>query len=497
MATKAMFFFVSIAATNCFNIETYMDIWCQEPIKTIDLYSFTSKTTRHFYTKSLEHRCGLWIKHIPNQIWTPDLTKIFRTSSRYKLSVLKISDGLKISDEDFINFEPALKYLDLSGNDLDYIPMPTVKSEILSQKQSIFYRLYALDLSKNKFTNISFVQNKIVNLEELDLSQNRLTEVPLTSLSHFVGLETLLLKENNITGFQVSAGYTNIKYLDLSGNHLRDLQGCENLVNLMVLIVSYNDLQILHSNSFKDGIWSLEELHLDHNKIEDISEDAFVYFPNLKTLKLNGNRLTNLKQGIFTVLNRLESLDISNNFVTTFNAASIVSQKKLISLNLRNNLISSLNYTLIKQVAPSLTEIDVLENNFDCDFFENMLSFFKHTNINIPGGEVCIPVKKDTSCCNIQEKTIYLNSFSDTKISPPIFDPEYLIMNRTSYNMSSFFSSMETKTEALLRFIFYQFAFIVSVTLLVFVVYVYRSFGKVVINPDKHPPELHKMIQSI
>lgn len=478
-------------------MDTQLDIWCQEPLKTMDLKSINMKSYVDFYKKTLEHRCAIWLRHIPNKNWTENVTEIFAESLKSKLSILKISDGINIVDQNFFTLESKLKFLDLSGNELDHLSLPEVTS--LSQP-NIFAYLYALDLSKNKFTNISFVKSKFTYLKELDFSENQLTEVPLQSLHHFVDLEKLILYKNNITRFQSASEYSNVEYLDLSYNYLTNLLGCEKLANLKVLKVSYNNLPRVDSNIFRDGIWSLQELYLDHNNISEISSDAFGYFPNIKTLKLNNNRIIDLKKGIFSALKRLETLDISNNFIMNFNLDSFNSQKRLTVLNLRSNLIETLDYTNIPKVFPSLREIDILENHFQCNFFEEMISFFIEINFAVPSAEICMPSAFEVVCCKIEATTILSPSglgeaFAMKTVKEKI-DPLHLTLNSTIQNMSQFFISIEKKSDAFLKLFFYQFAFIVSVTMLIFVVYVCRnceSKKKMYSKPD----EIKKMIQSV
>ncbi|XP_045466451.1 leucine-rich repeats and immunoglobulin-like domains protein 1 isoform X1 [Harmonia axyridis] len=498
MATTVRLLCLFIVPISCFNVERHLDMWCQEPLKYLNFKSINAYPNLEWYKKELEYRCAIGVRHIPKKIWTANLTELFRQPLKSRLKVLKISDGLQISDENFFTLESKLKYLDLSGNDLDYLRMPEVEpSEIMFS--STFHNLYALDLSKNKFTNLSFIKTNMTKLKELDISENRFQEVPLGSLLHFENLQVLLLKKNNITTFQnTNMKYSNINYLDLSYNHLVDLSGCEQLVKLKVLIVSNNNIEIIDANFFKGDIWSLGELHLDHNNISEITEDAFKYFPNLEKLILDNNRIVKLQTGVFSHLERLETLDVSHNLITSLDGTLYLKKKKLAVLNLNNNLIETLNYTYLVHLCPSLGEINILENHFRCNFLESMLSFFSRKNIFSPGGFDCLQEYREI-CCKTEAATATISrsdGYNETamEFASRQVDASYWVHNEISYNMSKFVSSMEERTNALLKISIYQFAFIASVVLLVFVIYAYGQYEKKNVESDFKSAEMHKMI---
>ena len=102
------------------------------------------------------------------------------------------------------------------------------------------------------------------------------------------------------------------------------------------------------------------------NKIEAISADFFLAFPNLTRLDLSSNNLFALKQTYFLHLDRLENLLLSNNLILTIEKDCFALLLSLDSLDLGQNIIYELDFNLSRQLRYlNLREnqLEILTNN--------------------------------------------------------------------------------------------------------------------------------------
>lgn len=238
-------------------------------------------------------------------------------------------------------------------------------------------KLTKLELVGNGIVNIDEL-SKLSNLVSLDLSNNEMEFFP--SISGLESLETLNLSGNRIAGFGMDlSGLANVHYLNLSNNRISDLSSFGDLRNLTYLNLSDNNLGAvvgttdfsslvaangllelhLNGNRLTDisglgdvNIQNLEELYLHDNEIEDIQ--FISSYNKLLVLTLNDNRLVDISN--LSGMTGLSAIDLSNNNITSF--GGLVNLSELTSINLFNNEISvipNLQSTLPKLVALDLS----------------------------------------------------------------------------------------------------------------------------------------------
>ena len=117
------------------------------------------------------------------------------------------------------------------------------------------------DLSFNAIVKIPNEIAKLKNLERLDISSNAIQELNNSVFRELKALQVLYLAHNKIT--VISAGFPN------------------------------------RQSSTWNGLLSLQELHLEDNKISHIGYHAFSGLPKLQKLLLYENSLTTLSKDIF------------------------------------------------------------------------------------------------------------------------------------------------------------------------------------------------------
>ncbi len=125
----------------------------------------------------------------------------------------------------------------------------------------------------------------LAKLKELYLEGNEITSIGANAFSDLVALETLIMFGNNhdFSWDQTKSG----ALLALAGNAL------ENATSLKYADFSYNNIGILH-NGWLNGLKSLEELSLAHNRLISLPENTFSGASKLRRVDLYGNKIATL-----------------------------------------------------------------------------------------------------------------------------------------------------------------------------------------------------------
>ncbi|CAK5062133.1 unnamed protein product [Meloidogyne enterolobii] len=230
-----------------------------------------------------------------------------------------------IEDEAF-SYLLSLKHLDISNNRIGKLKITHLpKLEILFLSNNLFEQikdinlqnlsnLNTLHLENNKIFKISNEDFKFLKksqkLYSLILDGNNISWIDCFAFEPIkMSLTVLSLQKNKIASFSCSStndpSPSNI-YLDRSVFEL--------LTSLKKLFLSYNSINSINEGDL-NGLFSLQELNLDHNKIIKISSKSFEEVKNLKKLFLNNNLLYYLPKGVFDNLDisNLISVDISEN----------------------------------------------------------------------------------------------------------------------------------------------------------------------------------------
>ncbi|XP_069065484.1 extracellular matrix protein 2-like isoform X2 [Pleurodeles waltl] len=203
--------------------------------------------------------------------------------------------------------DAGLKTLYLAENEIAHLPADAFAG---------LPNLEWLDLSKNKLEDAGVAMDVFKNLtklKRLNLDGNRLTAVPpLPPL-----LQELKMNDNRIQGLQRHSfrGLYKLLTLELEGNDFHDGNvyplSFKPLRSLIYLRLDRNRFRAVPS-----GLpTSLQELHLDNNRIEQVSEGLLNKTMNLTALVLSNNRLQEdrIAPRAWIDLPKLETLDLSYN----------------------------------------------------------------------------------------------------------------------------------------------------------------------------------------
>jgi len=278
------------------------------------------------------------------------LSNIEQLKNLRKLVTLNLSHNEKIGN----NIKPLQDLINLTMLDFSYTaPLSWTPPLDLSNLKNL-KNLEKLYLKHNYILNAEPLKN-LVNLKILNLSHNQLTSL---NIGNLVNLEKLDISNNfinneilkDILGFEKYNGLNvyNMKELNITGNFISDINLLANLKNL----------EILHMDKNKIGVWyppkgnfnNLKELYIGSNKIK--IKESFGFFNNMKNLEildLSNNNIENI--GPLKELEELLILNLNNNNIK--NVGPLQYLTKLKSLNIsRNGEVS--NFHLLKYLNLNL-----------------------------------------------------------------------------------------------------------------------------------------------
>ncbi|XP_050997535.1 toll-like receptor 8 [Acomys russatus] len=244
-----------------------------------------------------------------------------------------------------------IKYLDLTNNRLDFDD---------DKAFSDLHNLEVLDLSHNAHYfsiagithRLGFIQN-LLSLRVLNLSYN--------------GIYTLT--ENELKS-------TSLKELVFSRNRLDRLWNAEkskycriftSLQNLTRLDLSYNNLQQIPNEAFLNLPQSLQELHINGNKLLFFNWTSLQHFPQLQLLDLRGNKLYFLTNCLSKFTQSLQTLLLSDNKFSHLPSGFLSEASSLVHLDLSFNMIKMINKSSLQtKTKTNLSVLELSGNHFDC-----------------------------------------------------------------------------------------------------------------------------------
>ena len=171
-------------------------------------------------------------------------------------------------------------------------------------------RLTGLETGERGIIDLTGIEYA-TNLHYLNLGRNQIRDIrPLATLIHLSGLS---LYNNPVEDIAPLASLTNLTYLNLAHNGVETLEPLAGLIRLQTLD--------LYDNLIKDitpivNMTALTTLILTHNQVSDLSPLANV--TNLKNLDIRDNQVNDLSP--LTNHANLEKLDIRGNLVADFSS---------------------------------------------------------------------------------------------------------------------------------------------------------------------------------
>ncbi|XP_072419306.1 leucine-rich repeat-containing G-protein coupled receptor 6 isoform X2 [Chiloscyllium punctatum] len=260
----------------------------------------------------------------------------------------------------------SLETLDLNYNDLEEFP---VAIRTLSKLQELGFHNNNIKAIPEK----AFVGNPL--LQTIHFYDNPIQFVGKSAFQYLPKLHTLSLNGAiEIKEFPDLKGTTSLEILTLTQAGITSLPRglCQQLPNLRVLELSYNQIHVLPSFH---NCQKLEEIGLQHNRITEIRADTFQQLMALRSLDLSWNKIAEIHLDAFASLRSLTKLDLTFNQLSSLPLSGL---SGLTHLKLKGNLALSESYS-----EDSFPKLRVLEMPYayQCCAYGSCKNNYKQSNL--------------------------------------------------------------------------------------------------------------------
>lgn len=157
---------------------------------------------------------------------------------------------------------------------------------------------------------------------------------------------------------------------------------CRDLKNLKSIIAYGTGIKSIASETFK-SCHGLIELEIWSNEIEVLPAFTFQHLLSLRKLNLNYNNIKDIHSKAFDRLDKLEELELRSNDLTYISVKVFEPLTSIKKLDLAENKLIDLNIEHILYHNPSLTEIAIYDNYFECGRQSEMLKLINGTGVRL------------------------------------------------------------------------------------------------------------------
>uniref|UniRef100_A0A182VVF2 Leucine rich immune protein (Short) n=1 Tax=Anopheles minimus TaxID=112268 RepID=A0A182VVF2_9DIPT len=208
-----------------------------------------------------------------------------------------------------------------------------------------------VELNNNNLTKLDMKKAKV---KKLYVFNNTLEEIFLSPW-----MESVIAYDNNISSILLdNTSSKSLKTLHLNNNSITSIESIQHLD-------------------------SLENLILSNNRIDTVNLTSFAKFTNLEKLELKQNFISNLQLGTFAQQESLKWIDLSYNNLDQFDFDILSSSTVLERIYLDGNRLKSMNHQFLKEKFPSLKEIGLTDNSWDCTYLIQLAWYCKKHSIGL------------------------------------------------------------------------------------------------------------------
>ncbi|XP_029455235.1 extracellular matrix protein 2 isoform X2 [Rhinatrema bivittatum] len=257
---------------------------------------------------------------------------------------------------------------DVYRNPPHRFPSPTLPEEIplmqLPLPRGCFISGISVSCTNAKLSQIPPISDP--DITRLDLQGNSITSIPNEAFNGIPNVEIIDLSKNNITsaGFGPQAFKTlkNLKRLYLDGNFLA-LFPTDLPSTLEEIKINENNLQVIDEHNF-EGLHGLVTLELESNQLSEgnVSPLAFKPLKHLSYLRLGRNKFRTIPQGLPT---SIEELYLDNNQIEEISETCFNRTTNLHTIVLKNNKLDESSIAPLAWIYhENLESIDLSYNKF-------------------------------------------------------------------------------------------------------------------------------------
>ncbi|XP_073447004.1 extracellular matrix protein 2-like [Dendrobates tinctorius] len=315
--------------------------------------------------------------------------------------------------------DPGLKTLYLAENEISKLPARAFAG---------LPNLDWLDLSKNKLDDSGLsndVFKNLTKLKRLNLDGNRLTVLPQLPAS----VQELKVNDNKLLELNQHSfrGLGNLLNLEMEGNGFHDGNVSPMTFKPLKKLI-YLRLNRNHFRAIPSGLpTTIQELHLDNNRIEVVSEGILNKTLNLSIIVMSNNQLQEdrIAPRAWIHLMNVESLDLSHNRLVHVPSFLPCGAKQVI---LHHNQIELIPGYVFAHMKPGLEFLHLSHNHLRDDGVHAVSFFGLYKSLNellldnnyfqsIPRGILNLKSLQVLRLSFNKIRYVPLNSICDTRIS--------------------------------------------------------------------------------
>jgi Leucine-rich repeat (LRR) protein len=246
---------------------------------------------------------------------------------------------------------------------------------VLTCSYTVVYEGKFPQVSKNSYSKIFFslaIRNKnyktvpdlsfqLLSIEQLDLSNNRISVVERRAFDKITGLRSLSLSKNDIKEIDVSY-LIDLEVLNLGKNKIAKVNRSMlvNLTKLKYLDLNYNQIDFIDTMAFSRTV-DLRYLDLSGNKLKNFVFD--LNLSRLVSLNLNENGIGHLVNGVFSNLTSIKILMIEKNELSALDTSLFSELKQLTLLTFDNNYLEKIDLSELTLSLGNLVTLSMYQNN--------------------------------------------------------------------------------------------------------------------------------------
>uniref|UniRef100_A0A182SHL4 Leucine rich immune protein (TM) n=1 Tax=Anopheles maculatus TaxID=74869 RepID=A0A182SHL4_9DIPT len=254
------------------------------------------------------------------------------------------SNELQVIEHDMFSNNPNLENILLHGNRISVVEDGAIATQT-NQALSV------LSLRNNNLTKLNL---KGVNVKKLYLANNKLEEIYLSPW-----VDSVYAENNRISNILMdNSSSMRLVTLNLENNSISSMESLQHLESLV-------------------------NLYLSHNRIGPLNLTSLSKFTKLQQLGLERTYVSNLQHGTFAQQESLKWLDLSNNNLDRFDFDILTSSTALGRIYLDSNRLKSLDFAFLKKTFPSLVEIGLSDNNWNCTYLIKLVRYCTEHNITL------------------------------------------------------------------------------------------------------------------